>query len=87
MSQVNAIVINITLDGQNYPEWSFCVETALRAYGLLFQLSDDPLSLRKMVVMQQLSKNGILMMAKSWLPWSIVLRATPMYNSIRGAKD
>jgi hypothetical protein len=28
------IVINITLDGSNYPEWSFCVKTALRGQGL-----------------------------------------------------
>ncbi|WVZ70805.1 hypothetical protein U9M48_019442 [Paspalum notatum var. saurae] len=41
-TSINTIVINITLDGHNYPEWSFCVETALRAYGLLFHLSDDP---------------------------------------------
>ena len=42
MSQINAITINITLDGQNYPEWAFCVETTLRGYGLLFHLTDDP---------------------------------------------
>jgi hypothetical protein len=36
MSQPTAILINITLDGQNYSEWVFCVETALRGYGLLF---------------------------------------------------
>jgi hypothetical protein len=42
MAQINAIVINITLDGQNYPEWGFCVETALRGYGLYFHLTDDP---------------------------------------------
>ena len=30
MSQINATVINITIDGQNYPEWAFCVDTALR---------------------------------------------------------
>jgi len=41
MSQINAIVINIILDGQNYPEWSFSVETALRGYGLLSHLTDD----------------------------------------------
>ena len=41
MSQINAIVINIILDGQNYPEWSFSVETALRGYGLLSHLIDD----------------------------------------------
>ena len=42
MAQINAIVINITLDGQNYPEWAFCVETALRGHGLYFYLTDDP---------------------------------------------
>ena len=36
----NAIVVNITLDGQNYPEWAFCVETALIGHGLLFHLTD-----------------------------------------------
>jgi len=41
MSQINAIVINITLDGQNYPEWAFSVETALRGCGLLPHLSED----------------------------------------------
>ena len=40
MSQLNTIII--TLDGQNYPEWAFCVETALRGHGLLFHLTDDP---------------------------------------------
>ena len=30
MWQINATVINITIDGQNYPEWAFCVDTALR---------------------------------------------------------
>jgi hypothetical protein len=42
MAQINAIVINITLDGQNYPEWSFCVETTLRGHGLYYHLTDDP---------------------------------------------
>ena len=43
---VNAIVINITLDGQNYLEWAFCVETALRGHGLLFHLTDEPVVLK-----------------------------------------
>jgi hypothetical protein len=42
MSQATAIPINITLDGHNYREWAFCVETALRGHGLLFHLTDDP---------------------------------------------
>ena len=42
MTQLNPIVINITLDGSNYPEWSFCVETALRSQGLYSHLTDDP---------------------------------------------
>lgn len=46
MSQLNTIVINIILDGQNYPEWAFCVETALRGHGLLFHLTDDPPALQ-----------------------------------------
>jgi hypothetical protein len=37
----NAIVVNIVLDGQNYPEWAFCVQTALRGHGLLFHLTED----------------------------------------------
>jgi hypothetical protein len=37
----NAIVVNIVLDGQNYPEWAFCVQTALRGHGLLFHLTKD----------------------------------------------
>jgi hypothetical protein len=36
----NAIVVNIVLDGQNYPEWAFCVQTALRGHGLLFYLTE-----------------------------------------------
>jgi hypothetical protein len=42
MSQTTAIPVNITLGGQNYREWAFCVETALRGYGLAFHLTDDP---------------------------------------------
>jgi hypothetical protein len=42
MSQPTVIPINITLDGQNYREWAFCLETALRGHGLLFHLTDDP---------------------------------------------
>jgi hypothetical protein len=42
MSQSTTISVNITLDGQNYREWSFCVETALRGYGLAFHVTDDP---------------------------------------------
>jgi hypothetical protein len=37
----NNIVVNMVLDGQNYPEWAFCVQTALRAHGLLFHLTED----------------------------------------------
>ena len=39
---VNAIAVNILLDGQNYPEWAFCVQTALRGHGLLFHLTEAP---------------------------------------------
>jgi len=46
-SQLNTIVINITLDGQNYPEWAFCVETALRGHELLDHLADDPPKLQQ----------------------------------------
>jgi hypothetical protein len=38
----NAIVVNIVLNGQNYPKWSFFVQTTLRGYGLLFHLTKDP---------------------------------------------
>ena len=41
MSQISAIVISITLDGLNYREWAFCVETALRGHGLAFHLTED----------------------------------------------
>lgn len=51
MSQINAIVISITLDGQNYPEWVFCVETALRGHGLFFHLTDNAHVLKELVVM------------------------------------
>jgi len=44
--KINAIVINITLDGPNYLEWSFCVETALRGVGLHSHLTDDPPTLK-----------------------------------------
>jgi hypothetical protein len=40
------IVVNITLDGSNYPEWSFCVETALRGHGLYSHLTDNPPELK-----------------------------------------
>jgi hypothetical protein len=36
MSQINAISVNVTLVGQNYREWAFCMETALRGHGLAF---------------------------------------------------
>jgi hypothetical protein len=42
MAHSTAIPVNITLDGHNYCEWAFCVETALRGNGLLFHLTDDP---------------------------------------------
>jgi hypothetical protein len=37
----NAIVVNIMLDGQNYREWAFCAQTALRGHSLLFHLTED----------------------------------------------
>jgi hypothetical protein len=37
----NDIVVNIMLDGQNYPEWVFCVQTALRGHGLLFHFTEN----------------------------------------------
>jgi hypothetical protein len=40
---VNAIVVYIILDGQNYPKWAFCVQTALCGHGLLFHWTDDRL--------------------------------------------
>ena len=46
MSQISVIVINITLDGQNYLEWAFYIETALRGCGLHFHLADDPPTLK-----------------------------------------
>lgn len=41
MSQINTIPINIILDGQNCPEWAFCVKTALRGHDL-FHFTNDP---------------------------------------------
>lgn len=41
MSQINVTVIGITLEGPNYHEWAFCMETILRGYGLLFHLTDN----------------------------------------------
>jgi hypothetical protein len=38
---VTAIVVNIVLDGQNYPEWAFCVQTASRGHGKLFHFTED----------------------------------------------
>ena len=49
VSQISAIVINITLDGQNYLEWAFTVETALRGHGLYFHLTDDLPTLKSAV--------------------------------------
>jgi hypothetical protein len=46
MSQINAIVINITLDGLNYLEWAFSVETVLIGVGLHFHLTDNPPTLK-----------------------------------------
>jgi hypothetical protein len=46
VSHLNAIVVNITLDGHNYPEWAFCVETALRGTGLYLHLTDDAPALK-----------------------------------------
>ena len=47
MSQITAIVISITLEGPNYPEWAFCVETTLRGHGLLFHLTDNAPKLKE----------------------------------------
>jgi hypothetical protein len=44
---VNATVVNIVLDGHNYPKWAFCVQTALCGHGLLFHLTKDPPALRE----------------------------------------
>ena len=57
-SQLSAIVINITLDGQNYLEWAFTVETASRGHGLYFHLTDDPPTLN--------SNNSNAAAAKTW---------------------
>lgn len=37
----------IILDGQNYPMWAFCVQTALRGHSFLFHLTEDPPALRE----------------------------------------
>jgi hypothetical protein len=63
MSHSTAIPINITLDGHNYREWAFCVETALRGHGLLFHLTNAPPLTIAMLLKLRL---GILIMEKSW---------------------
>jgi hypothetical protein len=42
MAHSTAILVNITLDGDNYREWAFCVKTALLGHDLLFHLTNDP---------------------------------------------
>lgn len=42
---IDTIIVNIVLNGHNYPEWAFCVQTALRGHGLLFHLTDDAIIL------------------------------------------
>ena len=64
VSQVNAIVVSITLDGQNYPEWAFSVETTLRGCGLLSHLSEDKPELKTDRSMLMLLEPGRLMMGK-----------------------
>jgi hypothetical protein len=63
----NAIVVNIVLDGQNYPEWAFYVQTALRGHGLLFHLTEDSPVLavdRSSIAMLLQSRLGRSMMAR-----------------------
>ena len=39
MSHPTAITIPVQLDGSNYREWAFCVETVLGGYGLVSHLT------------------------------------------------
>ena len=39
MSHPTAITIPVQLDGHNYREWAFCVETVLGGYGLVSHLT------------------------------------------------
>jgi hypothetical protein len=57
-SHQSAIVINITLDGQNYLEWAFTIETTLWGHGLYFHLTDDPPTLK--------SDNSNAVAVKTW---------------------
>lgn len=41
ISQISGIIINITLDGQNYRECYFCMQILLRGFGLVLHLSED----------------------------------------------
>ena len=57
-SHQSAIVINITLDGQNYLEWAFTIETTLQGHGLYFHLTDDPPTIK--------SDNSNAAVVKTW---------------------
>ena len=65
MSQINAIVINITLDGQNYPEWAFfsrnCTKGDVGYFLICLKIN---LCLKMIVVMLMLLEPGRLMMEK-----------------------
>jgi hypothetical protein len=37
----NVIIVNIVLDGHNYPKWAFRVQTAIRGHSLLFHFTKD----------------------------------------------
>jgi hypothetical protein len=44
---VNVIMVNIILDGQNYPYWALYIQTALCGHVSLFHLTKDPPTLRE----------------------------------------
>ena len=51
MSHPTAITIHVQLDGSNYREWAFCVETVLGGYGLVNILLAPNQLLQLMVLM------------------------------------
>jgi len=67
MSHPTAITIPVQLDGSNYREWAFCVETVLGGYGLVNILLAPNQLLQLMVLMLVQSLLGLMMMAGSRL--------------------
>ena len=78
MSHPTAITIPVQLDGHNYREWAFCVETVLGGYGLVSHLTGTkPVAAadgsNASILMLVQSLLGLMMMAGSRLQSSQVL--------------